>query len=170
MANLEQTIVITGGSRGIGRATALLAGARRWNVAINFLSNEVAAQETAKLVQAAGGRAFALQGDVGDEADIAKLFEHTQSAFGPVHGVVNNAGIVAQAMPLVEMSAERLRRIFHTNVYGAYLCAREAARRMVRSRGGGGGCIVNVSVGCGPFGLARRVCGLWPAPRAPWTR
>ena len=140
-----KTILITGGSRGIGRAAALLAGARGWSVAINYASNRQAAEETATAVRGAGGRAAIMQGDVASEADVIAMFEAAERDLGPLDGVVVNAGIVAPGMTLAEMSAERMRRIFEVNVLGAYLCAREAARRLPRSKNGRGGAIVLVS-------------------------
>jgi NAD(P)-dependent dehydrogenase (short-subunit alcohol dehydrogenase family) len=142
---MSKVILITGGSRGIGRATAVLAGQRGWWVGVNYVGNEQAADETVAAVEAAGGRAVAIRGDVAVEADVLAIFDVTQGAFGRLDGLVNNAGIVAPGLPLAEMSAERMRRVFNTNVFGAYLCAREAARRLSRSRGGQGGAIVNLS-------------------------
>lgn len=141
----SKAILITGGSRGIGRAAAILAGRRGWSVAVNYVGNAAAAAETVAAVTAAGGKAKAIQGDVAVEADVIAMFDEAQAAFGPLDGLVNNAGIVALGQPLAEMPADRLKRVFDTNVFGAYLCAREAARRMSRSRGGKGGVIVNLS-------------------------
>lgn len=139
------TILITGGSRGIGRAIAILAGERGWSVGVNYAGNAAAARETVGLVEKAGGKAMALQGDVAIEAEVIALFDATEKAFGPVTGVVNNAGIVAPGMTLAEMSAERLTRMFNVNVLGAYLVARETARRLATDRGGKGGSLVNLS-------------------------
>jgi len=130
-------ILITGGSRGIGRATAILAGARGWSVAFSYISDEAAAQETAARIRDAGGKAIALRGDVAVEADVLTLFETAQTELGGLDGVVVNAGISAPAMPLAEMSLERLQRVFDVNVLGSYLCAREAARRLPGNAGGG---------------------------------
>jgi NAD(P)-dependent dehydrogenase (short-subunit alcohol dehydrogenase family) len=140
-----KTILITGGSRGIGRAAALLAGARGWSVAINYASNRQAAEETAAAVRGAGGQAAIMQGDVASEAEIIAMFEAAERELGPLDGVVVNAGIVAPGMKLAEMSADRMRRVFEVNVLGAYLCAREAARRLPRSKNGKGGSIVLIS-------------------------
>ena len=142
---MSKVIIVTGGSRGIGRGAAKLSGARGWSVAVNYLGNAAAARETVAEVERAGGRAFALQGDVALEADIVRLFDATEKAFGPTYALVNNAGILGPAMPLADMPVERMKRIFDTNVLGAYLAAREAARRMSKSRGGKGGVIVNLS-------------------------
>jgi NAD(P)-dependent dehydrogenase (short-subunit alcohol dehydrogenase family) len=151
---LTKTILITGGSRGIGRASALIAGARGWSVGVNYVGNREAADRTVAEVIAAGGRAVAIKGDVAREADVVAMFDATQAALGPLDGLVNNAGIVAPSLPLAEMSAERMKRVFDTNVLGAYLCAREAARRLSRSRGGKGGVIVNVSSAAARLGAA----------------
>ena len=140
-----KTILITGGGRGIGRATAILAAARGWSVAVNFRHDEDAAGQTVDAVEAEGGRAVALQGDISNENDVIALFDAAEAAFGSLDGVVNNAGIVAPASTLADMGAARLERMFKVNVYGAYLCAREAARRLAAKAGETGGSIVNVS-------------------------
>lgn len=142
---MTKVILITGASRGIGRATARLAGARGWAVGVNFVGNADAAAQTVSEVEAAGGRAVAVRGDVSIETDVVALFDATLDTFGALDGLVNNAGINAPSLPLAEIGAERLKRIFDVNVYGAYLCAREAARRLAKGRGGHGGAIVNVS-------------------------
>jgi NAD(P)-dependent dehydrogenase (short-subunit alcohol dehydrogenase family) len=142
---MSKTILITGGSRGIGRAAAVLAGQRGWAVGVNYAGNERAAAETVAAVEAAGGRARAVRGDVAREADVLAMFDATQGAFGPLDGLVNNAGIVAPGSALADMSAERMARVFAVNVLGAYLCAREAVLRMAKDRGGRGGAIVNIS-------------------------
>ncbi|EMC92395.1 hypothetical protein BAUCODRAFT_126379 [Baudoinia panamericana UAMH 10762] len=123
-------VLITGGSRGIGRATALLAGSRGWNVGINYATNASAAESAIADVQKAGGKAIAIKGDVTNEKDVIQLFDAMENAFGPTNGVVINAGVTAQSMALADMTVERLRLVFDTNVLGAYLCAREAARRL----------------------------------------
>lgn len=142
---MSQTILITGGSRGIGRAAAILAGGRGWSVGVNYAGNEQAARATVAAVEAAGGKAIPILGDVASEADVVRMFDATEAAFGPLTGVVNNAGIVAPGMALAEMSAERLTRMFNVNVLGAYLVARETARRLGTDRGGKGGSLVNLS-------------------------
>ncbi|MDR3517256.1 MAG: SDR family oxidoreductase [Azospirillaceae bacterium] len=140
-----KTILVTGGSRGIGRATACLCGARGWSVAINYVGNQRAAEATAEAVRAAGGQAALVQGDVAVEADVIAMFDAAMEHFGPLDGVVINAGIVAPSLPLAEIDAARLQRMFAVNVFGAYLCARESARRLARDRGGRGGSVVLVS-------------------------
>lgn len=133
------TVLITGASRGIGRATALLAAERGWSVAINYHSDDQAAEDAAAQVRTRGARVTTVRGDVSVESDVISVFEKARADLGPLHGVVINAGIVAPAMNLADMSAERLRRTFQVNAVGAYLCAREAARALSRARGGSGG-------------------------------
>lgn len=140
-----KTVLITGGSRGIGRATALLCGARGWSVAVNYVHDVQAAEDTAEAVRKAGGRAITLKGNVVSETDVVTLFDETARQFGPIDGVVINAGIVAPSLPVAELSAERLKRVFGTNIFGSFLCAREAARRLPRDKGGPGGSIVVLS-------------------------
>lgn len=151
---MSKVILITGGSRGIGRATARLCGARGWSVAVNYRTDAGAAAETVALVEAAGGAALAIAGDVASEADVAAMFAQTAAAFGPITGTVNNAGIVGEKSSVADLSVERMRGIFDTNVLGAFLVAREAARVMPLSRGGQGGAIVNVSSRAAVLGSA----------------
>ncbi|MCR4283632.1 MAG: SDR family NAD(P)-dependent oxidoreductase, partial [Bauldia sp.] len=123
---MSKSIVITGGSRGIGAATARLAGKRGWSVAINYVGNADAAKETAAAVEAAGGKAIVVRGDVASERDVAALFDAAAKAFGGIDGAVNNAGIIVPPpQPLADMSLERLRRVVEVNFVGAYLVARE---------------------------------------------
>lgn len=142
---MVKTILITGGSRGIGRATAIMAGQRGWSVGVNYAGNEQVAQDTVQAVQAAGGKAVAIKGDVAMEADVIAMFDTVEQAFGKLDGLVNNAGIVAPTADLADMSIERLKRLFDINILGSFLCAREAARRMSIKREGRGGAIVNLS-------------------------
>lgn len=142
---MSRSVLITGASRGIGRATAILAGRQGWRVGVNYAGNAEAAAETVRQVSAAGGQALAIPGDVSLESDVLAMFDATERAFGPITALVNNAGIVAETMPLAEMTGERMRRLFEVNVLGAYLVAREGARRMPTDRGGPGGAIVNTS-------------------------
>jgi NAD(P)-dependent dehydrogenase (short-subunit alcohol dehydrogenase family) len=140
-----KTIFITGGTRGIGRATALKCARKGWSLALNYRSDEPAADETAREVRAAGGHAITLRGDVAIEAEVVSMFAEAQSKLGRIDGVVINAGIVAPSLPLADMDSARLKRMFEVNVYGAYLCARESARRLSKDRGGHGGSVVLVS-------------------------
>jgi len=141
---MTKTILITGASRGIGRAAALLAGQRGWSVGVNYVGNESAANEVVDAIAASGGKALAIKGDVANEADVIAMFEAVET-LGPLDGVVANAGVVGPPQPLMDMSGERIRRMFEINTIGSYLCAREGARRLARSRGGRGGSIVIVS-------------------------
>jgi NAD(P)-dependent dehydrogenase (short-subunit alcohol dehydrogenase family) len=142
---MSKNILVTGGSRGIGRAACLLAAQRGWSVGVNYVKDEAAARSTVAEAERLGSKAVALAGDVSRESDVIAMFEAATNALGPLDGVVVNAGIVAPTARLVDMSAERMRRVFEVNVLGAYLCAREAARRMCTSRGGKGGSIVLIS-------------------------
>jgi NAD(P)-dependent dehydrogenase (short-subunit alcohol dehydrogenase family) len=142
---MTKTVLITGGSRGIGRASARLLGARGWSVGVNYARNLAAAQETVAEVERAGGRALAIAGDVASETEVIAMFDAVQQKFGRLDALVNNAGIVAPSSQLADMDLARLKRMFDVNVLGAYLCAREAARRMSTTRGGAGGVIVNIS-------------------------
>jgi NAD(P)-dependent dehydrogenase (short-subunit alcohol dehydrogenase family) len=138
-------ILITGASRGIGAATARLAGERGYAVCVNYLQDRQAADAVVADIERAGGRALAVQADVAVEADVARLFETVDGELGALTALVNNAGILARQARVEDMDAARLARVFATNVTGAFLCAREAVRRMSTVRGGGGGAIVNVS-------------------------
>ena len=138
-------LVITGGSRGIGAATARLAAAQGYAVCISYLRNRGAADEIVDAIRSAGGTAIAVQADVASEADVVRLFETADRELGPLTGLVNNAGILERQMRIENMDAARLNRIFATNVTGSFLCAREAIRRMSTRHGGKGGAIVNLS-------------------------
>ncbi|MBV1707797.1 MAG: SDR family oxidoreductase [Hyphomicrobiales bacterium] len=141
---LEKSVLITGGSRGIGRACALLAARRGWRVAVNYARDEAAAHEVVMAIRAGGGAAEAVRGDVAVEADVLAMFA-TAERLAPLGAVVVNAGIVAPAARLTEMTAERMARMFAVNVLGSYLTAREAARRLSTRLGGAGGSITFVS-------------------------
>ena len=142
---MEQVLLVTGGSRGIGAATALLAGANGYAVAVNYVSHRAAADDIVRRLRDAGGRAMAVQGDVASEADVARMFEQVDAELGRLTALVNNAGVVDVTARLEAMSGERLRRMFDVNVIGSLLCAREAVKRMSTRHGGSGGAIVNVS-------------------------
>ena len=137
--------VVTGASRGIGRACALIAAENGWSVGVNYREDAKAADAVVETIAKGGGRAVALKGDVSVEADAIGMFDAATNALGPLTAVVANAGIVAPAARLAEMSAERMRRIVEVNVLGALLTAREAARRLSKSSGGRGGSIVLIS-------------------------
>ena len=149
----KNTLLVTGGSRGIGRATALAAAKVGWSVAVNFTQSEPAARETVAEIESAGGTAIAVKGDVSVEAEVVAMFE-AASALGPLGGVVVNAGVIAPTARLVEMSGERMRRVFDINVLGSYLTAREASRRLSTRLGGPGGSIVVVSSAAARLGSA----------------
>ncbi|KAI5363293.1 Putative short-chain dehydrogenase/reductase SDR, NAD(P)-binding domain superfamily [Septoria linicola] len=149
---MASNILITGGSRGIGRATAILAGKRGWNVGVNYVNNAEAAEATVQQVQDAGGKGISLKGAVEIEQDVVRMFDEMEAQLGKVTAVVINAGITLPAMPLADMDISRLRQMFDVNILGAYLCAREAARRMPASSGGIGGSIVFVSSAAAKLG------------------
>ena len=137
-------MVITGGSRGIGRATAIAAAARGFRVCVGYASNEAAARHVVAAIEGRNGKAVAVKCDVGNESDILALFKAADS-FGTLGALVNNAGIVGPTSRVDEMSAERIQRMMAVNVTGSILCAREAVRRMSKRHGGAGGAIVNLS-------------------------
>jgi NAD(P)-dependent dehydrogenase (short-subunit alcohol dehydrogenase family) len=138
-------MLITGASRGIGAATAVLAASRGYAVCVNYLQNQTAADDVVRRIVDGGGRAVATQGDVAEEADVARLFETCDREFGTLTALVNNAGILDMQSRVDALSAERIARIFAVNVTGSFLCAREAVKRMSTRYGGKGGAIVNVS-------------------------
>lgn len=142
---MQQVLLVTGGSRGIGAATAKLAARRGYAVAVNYASRRDAADEVVQAIESAGGRAIAVQGDVAKEADILEMFNAIDRQLGRLTALVNNAGVVDRAQRVEEMDFARLRRMFDINVIGSILCAREAVKRMSTNHGGGGGAIVNVS-------------------------
>jgi NAD(P)-dependent dehydrogenase (short-subunit alcohol dehydrogenase family) len=143
--NMDPIVLITGGGRGIGAATALLAAQRGFAVALNYASNAEAAQAVVQRIEAGGGRALAVQADVGDEAQVLAMFREVDDKLGRVSALVNNAGVVDVRARLDEMSVARLERMMRINVVGSFVCAREAVRRMSTRHGGTGGVIVNVS-------------------------
>lgn len=138
-------VLITGGSRGIGAATARAAAAAGHAVAVNYERREDAAEAVVADIVAAGGRACAVAGDVADEGAVERMFETAQSRLGPVTGLVNSAGISGNGSAAADFDAATLERLFAVNVVGTMLCCREAVRRMSTRRGGAGGAIVNVS-------------------------
>lgn len=138
-------VLITGGSRGIGAATALAAARAGYAVALSFQHDARAAQSVVRAIEAFGGRAFALQADVAQEDSVLAMFTAVDTTWGRLDALVNNAGVVDVACRVDAMSVARLRRLFDTNVLGCFLCAREAVMRMSTRHGGRGGSIVNVS-------------------------
>jgi NAD(P)-dependent dehydrogenase (short-subunit alcohol dehydrogenase family) len=140
-----KTLLVTGASRGIGRACALLAAQNGWAVGVNYREHAKAADAVVEAIAKSGGRAVALKGDIAVEADVLGMFDAATKALGPLTAVIANAGVVAPTAKLAEMNVERMRRVFEVNVLGAYLTAREATRRMSKSFGGAGGSIVMMS-------------------------
>ena len=152
MTSDGKVLLITGGGRGIGAATARLAAQRGYAVCVNYLNNRAAADGVVSDIERAGGRAIAVAADVAAEADVVRMFETVDKSLGPLTALVNNAGTVERQMRVEDMGAERLARVFAVNVVGGFLCAREAVRRMSTQHGGGGGAIVNVSSGAARLG------------------
>lgn len=142
---MKRVLLITGGSRGIGAATALLAAQDGWAVAVNYASNQAAANQIVQTIVQAGGQAIAVQGDVADEGQITRMFATVDEQLGPVTGLVNNAGVVDVTARVEDMSWQRLERMMRINVLGTFACAKEAIRRMSTRHGGQGGVIVNLS-------------------------
>ena len=138
-------VLVTGGSRGIGAATALAAARAGYAVALSFQNDNRAAQLVVRAIDVLGGQAMAIQADVAQEGSVLALFAAVDAAWGRLDALVNNAGVVDVACRVDAMSVARLRRIFDTNVLGSFLCAREAVLRMSTRLGGRGGSIVNVS-------------------------
>ncbi|WP_275785564.1 SDR family oxidoreductase [Pararhizobium gei] len=141
----QPVLLVTGGSRGIGAAVCLSAAANGWAVAVNYASNRSAADAVVTQIEAAGGKAVAVEGDVGSEVGISAIFAAVDQTFGRLDGLINNAGIVGMKARIDEITAARLQRMLEVNVSGSILCAAEAVRRMSVRRGGKGGVIVNIS-------------------------
>ncbi len=149
---MSGVVVVTGGGRGIGAATARLAAQRGYAVCVNYRKNQHAADQVVRAIASSGGRAIAVAGDVSAGADVARLFETSDKELGALTALVNNAAVLETQMRVDEMDAGRLHRVFSTNVVGSFLCAREAVRRMSIKHGGRGGAIVNVSSGAARLG------------------
>jgi NAD(P)-dependent dehydrogenase (short-subunit alcohol dehydrogenase family) len=149
---MNRSLLITGGSRGIGAAAAILAAQRGWDVAINYTRDAAAAERVAAQVRAAGRRALVVQADVAEEAEVLAMFAAVDREFGRLGGLVNNAGVVDMPARVDEMSLQRLQRMFAINLTGSFLCAREAVRRMSTKHGGRGGAIVNLSSAAAKLG------------------
>lgn len=141
----EQVLLVTGGSRGIGAATALLAASKGFAVAVNYARDQAAAEKVVAAIRAGGGKALAVPGDVADEDQVMAMFAQVDASLGRLTALVNNAGIVDRTQRVEDMSVARLKRMFDVNVIGSFLCAREAIKRMGKRHGGRGGAIVNVS-------------------------
>lgn len=149
---MSGVMIITGGGRGIGAATARLAAERGYAVCIGYLRDKAAADAVLSDIRGKGGKAVAVAGDIAVEADVLRLFETSDRELGPLTALVNNAGIVVTRSRVEAMSADRLKLMFMTNVLGPFLCAREAIKRMSTKHGGKGGAIVNVSSGAARLG------------------
>ena len=142
---MSAVVLITGASRGIGAATALLAARAGYAVAVNYSANSLAADEVVRQIRQAGGTAMAVQADVADESQVLTMFEKVDAKLGRLTELVNNAGVVDQTSRVDAMSMARFKRMFEINVFGSFVCAREAVRRMSTRHGGTGGTIVNLS-------------------------
>ena len=149
---MNPVLLVTGGSRGIGAATALLAARQGWAVAVNYTQNAAAADAIVQQIKSGGGQAVSIQADVGDEAQIKHLFAQVDAQLGRLTGFVNNAGVLDVAVRVDELSWERAERIMRINVVGAMICAREAVLRMSTKHGGKGGAIVNLSSAAAKLG------------------
>lgn len=150
----SKVMIITGGGRGIGAATALKAAARGYAVCVNYVKDAAAAQAIVGRIHAAGGTAIAVAADVSDEDEVARLFRSVDEQLGTVSALVNNVGVLENKMRIADMNMARLNRIFSSNITSQFLCAREAVRRMSRNNGGVGGAIVNVSSAASRLGAA----------------
>ena len=142
---MSKVLLVTGGSRGIGAAVAVLAAKQGYAVAVNFNGNQAAAELVAAQIRDGGGTAMCVQADVSDEAAVLLMFSRIDAELGRLTALVNNAGVVDMASRVDAMSVARLRRMFDINVLGSFICAREAVLRMSTRHGGAGGCIVNLS-------------------------
>jgi NAD(P)-dependent dehydrogenase (short-subunit alcohol dehydrogenase family) len=147
-------VLVTGGSRGICKATSLLLAQSGYKVVVNYQRNKLAADEVINTIREAGGEAIAIKADISDELQVMAMFVEIDNAFGPVSALVNNAGILFQQSTIEELTAERINRVLATNVTGYFLCCREAVKRMAFRHGGTGGAIVNVSSAAARLGAA----------------
>lgn len=151
---MDEVLIITGASRGIGAATARIAGRSGYVVCVNYLKNKAAAKQIVEEINADGGRALAVGADISREEEVVKLFCAVDDKLGKISALVNNAGILETQMRIEDMNAARLNRVFLTNITGSFLCAREAVKRMSTKNGGKGGAIVNVSSAAARLGSA----------------
>ena len=149
---MSKVLLVTGGSRGIGAATALLAAGQGYAVAVNYAANSLAADEVVRQIRAEGGTAIAVKADVSIEADVLAMFKKVDSKLGRLTALVNNAGVVDMPSRVDAMSLDRLQRMFAINVFGSFVCAREAVKRMSTKYEGQGGSIVNVSSAAAKLG------------------
>lgn len=141
---MKKVMLVTGGSRGIGAATSLLAAQAGYHVAVNYRVNEDAASEVVATIKKQGGTAIAVSADVAVEEDIVRMFREVDEKLGPITALVNNAGILQKQCKVIDLDGPRLQRILAVNAIGPMLCSREAIKRMARSSGGNGGAIVNI--------------------------
>jgi NAD(P)-dependent dehydrogenase (short-subunit alcohol dehydrogenase family) len=151
---VTKVVIVTGGGRGIGAATALLAARRGYAVCVNYKSREADAKRVVAEIEADGGRALAVEADISVDADVVRMFTECDRELGTLSALVNNAGVLETQSTLEGIDTARLQRIFATNVFGVFACAREAVRRMSTRRGGSGGAIVNVSSAAARLGSA----------------
>jgi NAD(P)-dependent dehydrogenase (short-subunit alcohol dehydrogenase family) len=151
---MDEVLIVTGGSRGIGAATARLAGRSGYVVCVNYLKNKAAAMQIVDEIKANGGSALAVRADISQEEEVMKMFRTVDKSLGKISALVNNAGILERQMRIENMDAARLNRVFLTNITGSFLCAREAVKRMSTKNGGNGGAIVNVSSAAARLGSA----------------
>ena len=151
---MDEVLIITGASRGIGAATARIAGRSGYVVCVNYLKNKAAAKQIVEEIKADGGRALAVGANISREGEVVKLFRTVDDKLGKISALVNNAGILETQMRIEDMNEARLNRIFLTNITGSFLCAREAVKRMSTKNGGKGGEIVNVSSAAARLGSA----------------
>ncbi len=142
---MKKVLVVTGGARGIGAATALAAAAEGYAVCVNYLNHRDEAAGVVAAIKGGGGEAIAVQANVAVESDVVHLFERVDASLGRITALVNNAGVLEKQARIEDMDAERIHRVFSVNVTGSFMCSREAVRRMSTKHGGGGGAIVNIS-------------------------
>lgn len=151
---MQEVALVTGGSRGIGAATARTLARDGYTVAVNYTQNEASAEQLVREIRDSGGRAHAFRADIAVEAEVLALFDQVEAVLGPITVLVNNAGITGGFSRLDELRADVLAQVFAVNVFGAFICAREAVRRMSTRHGGRGGCIVNISSRAAQLGSA----------------